>query len=98
VLYVPLPIAPGDESLVGKTLRDRGYLDASTDPKAAARKGKAVLKVLAPAGSNLLYTRGVQGFEKAKGPEVIGQRGARLRVVGQRTEGGKVVLDAVLVP
>jgi 8-oxo-dGTP pyrophosphatase MutT (NUDIX family) len=98
VLYVALPIAPGDESLVGKTLRDRGYLDASTDAKAAARKGKAVLKVLAPAGSNLLYTRGVQGFEKAKGPEVIGQRGARLRVVGQRTEGGKVVLDAVLVP
>lgn len=97
-VYVPLPNdATGLEGFVGATFSDKRYFTGTTSRKLVSQ-GSSYMRVTVPTHSRLLYLRGVPGFEEADGPELIGPRDQRLKVVGHSTVDGKEVLDAVLLP
>lgn len=95
----PVALLGGKESIVGKTLANKGFLNM-TLTEGEARLDPGVVQLTIPAGSHALYTRGVPGVDDvdARTPDMIGQRNSRLRIVGQAERDGKTYFEAVLLP
>lgn len=101
IAYTGIDPAALGENPVGRTLSSKGYL-GMTLSEGQARLEPAVIQVTLPGGSHAIYTRGIPGVDAAevddRTPDVIGQRGARLRIVEQRERDGKTYFEAVLLP
>jgi hypothetical protein len=94
-VYVPTSIeglgAQDAEALRGRRLRDAGYLIASIDPS-QAETGKAVMRILVPAGAPALP----MGEYSTEPGAVLINRGQSVRIAGAHEENGSLVIDAVL--
>lgn len=85
--------------LEGKGLREPGFHGGSLDKGRADREGAATVRLLLPSGSHALYLHGVPDLD-TKGfpaqPDVLVERGARMKVLRVSEVDGRTVLDAVL--
>jgi hypothetical protein len=101
--------AANGEALMGKTVRDKGYLAATTS-RVTARQAPTMLQLTIPSGSRALYTPQVDGLDEAVAGEggsvrsaaptmeVLMARGTRMKIVGHEKQGRTTVLHGVVLP
>lgn len=86
---------------IGKTLSARSYLTATLS-EGEARKDPGVIQLIIPRASHAIYTRGIEGIEPGDVdpamPDIITERGSRIRVVSTSQREGKTYYEAVLLP
>lgn len=82
------------DGLVGETVRDSGFLDATVSPDGG---DGPTLALMLPAGSHAVLPAGLEANEEWPEDRVIVRRGVRMKILGKRVVDGKTYLDAVVV-
>lgn len=86
---------------IGKTLSAKTYLTATLS-EGEARREPGVVQLIIPRGSHAIYTRGISGVDPGdvapETPDIIAQRGSRVRIISTSVREGKTYFEAVLLP